>query len=134
MSKNISKKFKSALVQFVIWLLLLLFVFIYLQSDKAEKQSIVSWPQILMQNIHVMFYNIFTDKWGFLQEKYSIQRTYDELLTTSKKLWCQKEYEEIKEMYNTLSNMSVNEYIQNSIHFRQSASNFSQKINDWCDW
>ncbi len=130
---NIDKKLRNALIQFFIWVLLLSFVAIYLQSNPAERQSILWWPAILFQNVKVMFYSIFSDKWDFLQEKYSLERAYSELILTAEWMSCMTwVLPELNSEYNKLQGMSLNEYLENRDYFRINLSNYSDKINEGC--
>lgn len=129
-----AKKFKTSLVQLIIWVILLTIVFFYLEKNPAEKQSILSWPEVLFQNFKVMFYKKFTDKWYWLQEKYSVERTFNELVSTLNYIGCNdNQLKEVNEVYFELKGINLDWYIENHLYFRQSISNLSKIIDEWCN-
>ena len=128
------KKLKNALWQFVIWSILLIFVFFYLQTNPAEKQSIISGPQILFENVKIIFYRVFTDLWDYANDKYSLERIYREIILTAESMSCfYDEMSELRQVYNSLQEASIQEYARNSFFYNNFASNFSRKINEWCE-
>lgn len=129
------KKIKSASIQFFLWIVFLWIVFVYLKDNPAEKVSIVTWPKVLYQNTKVFFYKIFTDSWEILEEKYSMQRTFEEILVSAEWSRCFEvdELQEINDLYKKIQDMWLDEYNEKRNKFIDYASRFSQKINGNCE-
>ncbi len=135
MIKETKKKLISATIQFIFGLFFIFIVFFYLKDNPAEKVSILTWPSILYQNVKVFLYKNFTDSWDILEEKYSLERTYKELILTAEWIWCfdVEELNKINNIYSELDEMSLKEYSDKSTDFKESLSNFSQNLNGNCE-
>ncbi len=91
MDQEQKSNFKSNLVKFIIWLVLLGFCYGYLQNHPAEKSSIFSWFEVLWQRIEVLWRKIINDNPELLQRKFDYQKTYEELIKLAADNKCIKE-------------------------------------------
>jgi len=98
------KQFKRNWIKFVIWIILLLMSWSYIQKHPAEKVSVFSGFEVLFQKTEVFVQNLFGDHGDLLERKYSMEKYYNELIKMAENNKC-LDVETIKEMQDTYHNL-----------------------------
>ena len=126
LSKYDKKQLRWNIIKFVIWLILLVLSRWYIQKHPAEKVSVFSGFDVLRQKVEVFLHNTFKGNWNFLEQKYSLEKYYKELLNMAEWNEClsTEQYNEISEMYEKLkaeNNKTLNDtlpwYIEKAYEF-----------------
>jgi hypothetical protein len=109
-SNNIEKnkkRFKKNILQLIIWIIFLFFWFVYMDKNPAEKVSIISWVKIIFQRFDVIYHNLFFNNWALLSEKYDLQKSFSELVTSYENSQCLSwnELLTVRSEYSKLLNM-----------------------------
>ena len=126
LSKYDKKQLRWNIIKFVIWLILLVLSRWYIQKHPAEKVSVFSGCDVLRQKVEVFLHNTFKGNWNFLEQKYSLEKYYKELLNMAEWNEClsTEQYNEISEMYEKLkaeNNKTLNDtlpwYIEKAYEF-----------------
>ncbi len=111
---------KNNVIKFFIWLVLLFISYWYISNHPAEKASIFSWFEVLVQKVEVYFYKLFNSDSESLQIKFDLEKTFEELRSTAKTNSCVSSniYDDIKETYASLRKEKIWD-IENNISFYQ---------------
>ncbi len=127
--------FKRNVVKFVIWLVLLLFCFVYIQNNPAERVSIFSWFQIIFQKASVIFNNIIGKNWELLNRKYSLEKYYKELIKTAEDRKCVSVdlITKINQEYKSLRTEEIANLDKNLPFYSRSSYQHEVDIEKWCN-
>ena len=134
LNKYDKKQLKWNIIKFVIWLILLALSRWYIQKHPAEKVSVFSGFDVLWQKIEIFFQNTFKGNWKLLEQKYSVEKWYKELVSMAEWNSCvsTEEYSEIEKAYENLKNESndtlndvLPEYIRQGYEFEDKVKNDS---------
>lgn len=98
------QQLKRNLIKFVIWIILLLMSWSYIQKHPAEKVSVFSGFEVLFQKTEIFVQNIFWDHGDLLERKYSMEKYYKELIKMAENNKC-IDIAKIKEMQDTYYNL-----------------------------
>ncbi len=128
-------KFKNALYQFIIWTILLVIVFFYLQDNQAERVSILSWPAVLYDNIKIFVVSMFSERWEYLRERHSLERTFNELVLSVESSGCfdVEKIRELKEKQEELESLTMEEFQEEYMEIREYIRWISEKLNTKCN-
>lgn len=135
-NKNRMIKFYKILSKFFIWAILLFFSYNYINANPAEKTSIISWFSIIYQKAQMFFYWFFdTESKSLLEDKFNLERSYNELLTFSNDVSCKEKinFEEIQNKITELQTSSLDEYKQNKLDFYKKFYEYNTQIKDNCN-
>ena len=104
LNKKDKKQLRNNVIKFVIWLILLWLSWGYIQKHPAEKVSVFSWFDVLWQKVEVFFQNTFKWNWNLLEQKYSLEKYYKELITMAEWNSCltAESYNRLEQTYNNL--------------------------------
>jgi len=83
MDKEMRTILKNNIIKFIIGLILLSISYVYIQQHPAEKASIFSGFQVLIQRVEIFFYKIFDKDSEGLKNKFDLEKTFDELISSS---------------------------------------------------
>lgn len=127
--------FKRNVVKFVIWLVLLLFCFIYIQNNPAERVSIFSWFQIIFQKASVIFNEVIGKNWELLKRKYSLEKYYKELIKTAEDRKCVpvELIKKINQEYKSLKTEEIWNLEKNLPFYSRSSYQHEVDIEKWCN-
>jgi len=127
--------FKRNVVKFVIWLVLLLFCFIYIQNNPAERISIFSWFQIIFQKASVIFNDVIGKNWDLLKRKYSLEKYYKELIKTAEDRKCVSVdlIKKIDQEYKDLKAEEIWDLEANLPFYSRSSYLHEVDIEKWCN-
>lgn len=125
---------KKNVVKFIIWLVLLLFCFIYIQNNPAERVSIFSWFQIIFQKAAVIFNDVVGKNWELLKRKYSLEKYYKELIKTAEDRKCVSVelIKKITEEYKSLQNEEIWSLETNLPVYSRASYQHEVAIDKWC--
>lgn len=98
------KQFKRNLIKLIIWIVLLSMSWAYIQKHPAEKVSVFSGFEVLLQKTEVFVKNIFGNHWDLLERKYSMEKYYKELIKMAENNKC-IDVDKIQEMKDTYHNL-----------------------------
>ncbi len=129
------KKLRMNLVEFSIWLVLLVFCFNYLKSHPAEKLSVFSSVEVLVQKAKVAVSQWTSGQWNELKVKYSLERSYKEMINIVEDANCLDpiQREEIKRMYSSLQQMEVDDFVQQEPLFVSFLKQTYSKVEEECN-
>lgn len=127
--------FKRNLVKFVIWLVLLLFCFVYIQNNPAERISIFSWFQIIFQKVSVIFNDVIGKNWELLKRKYWLEKYYKELIKTAENRKCVSVdlIKKINQEYKDLKAQDISDLEANLPFYSRSSYQHEVDIEKWCE-
>lgn len=116
MDKEQKKEFKGNIIKFIIWVILLCMCRWYLQNHPAERISVFSGFEVLWQKVEVVWHNRFGSNWNLVENRYSLEKYYKELLTMAESNTCitQSELDELENTYKNLKAES-NEMLETSL-------------------
>lgn len=135
-SKNIDiwSRFKKNIIQTIIGLILLFFVFNYLQNKDSEKRAFFGWFEIIGQKAYLT-YLTFVDptRAKILSTQYDIEKSFKEmelmLQSCNPKSELNKTLEDIK---NSTQAMSVETFSQNVSSISEKRSSLYEAITLEC--
>lgn len=134
-----SYKYKKArfiknCIQFVIGLILLFFAYQYLNQHPAEKASMVSWIKIIGQKIQVIFMNLWNKQWAIYDEKYSMERSFAEIVTLAKESPCASwsDLKDATNKYEQLKWLNIDQFKTQRSEFFNFASDYYAKLKTNC--
>ena len=128
------KELKRNFIKFIIWLLLLLFCFIYIQNNPAERVSIFSWFQIIFQKVAVIYNDIVGKNWELLKRKYSLEKYYKELIKSAEDRKCVpvETVKKITEEYQSLKNEEIWNLETRLPSYSRASYQHEVDIEKWC--
>ncbi len=129
------KKLTINLVEFLIGFVLLVFCFNYLSTHPAEKLSVFSSVDVLLQKAKVAISQRTHGQGNELKVKYSLERSYKEMLGIVEDANCLDvlQREEIRRMYTSLQRISVDEFVQQEPLFVEFISKTYDKVQKECN-
>jgi len=109
LDKQDKRQLKWNIIKLVIWLILLVLSWHYIQWHPAERVSVFSWFDVLWQKIEVLWHNTFQGNWDLLEQKYNLEKYYQELLNLAEWNECvsSQDYKNIEDTYNKLQNEDI---------------------------
>ncbi len=127
-------RLRMNLIEFIIWLILLIFAFNYLKSHPAERTSMFAWIEVLFQRAEIFMWNIFWEDWDMLKDKQQLERYYKELISTMENGQCAdaETIESAKERYSMLTSIDVESYKENLKLYQWFARSYATKIKENC--
>ncbi len=122
------------LIEFVIGIGLLVFCFNYLKSHPAEKLSVFSSVEVLVQKAKVTMSQRTSWQGDDLKEKYTMERSFKEMLQIIEDGNCLDplQREEIKRMYSRLQDIDVAEFVAQKDLFISFLTVTYTKVQDNC--
>lgn len=122
------------LVEFLVWAGLLVFCFSYLQSHPAEKSSLFSWAEAIVEKVKV---NISQwTKWhgGKLESKFQLEKQYQIIMNDAIRGKCltPEEIEKIKRALKKLEALSVEDFLQQERAYKTVADIYYKKVKSQC--
>jgi len=136
MDKEQKKELKWNIIKFIIWCILLWMCRWYLQNHPAERISVFSGFEVLWQKVEVVWHNRFWSNWNLIENRYSLEKYYKELITMAESNSCitSSEFEELETTYKNLKAES-NEMLQESLPEYTKQAYFYESLlqNDNCN-
>jgi len=125
---------RKNLIKLVIWLVLLVFSWVYIQNHPAEKASIFSGFQVLWQRAVVYVHKITNTNSEAFQKKFDYEKTYQELINVAKNNWCVDPnlLTELNETYLKLKKEWVKTLEEHLPGYIRKANEFKHMLED-CD-
>ena len=118
----------------IIWIILLVACYYYLESHPAEQIALYSWVKNIVQKVEIFWYNITWRDWNLLARKFDLESKYLEMIHFAEGKWCinQDFVAELHQRYKTLQeedNSKIENYITS---YTISAAEFEMKIYNDC--
>ena len=128
------KIFRNNVIKFIIGVILLSISFVYIQNHPAEKASIFSGFQVLIQRAEVFFYKITKNNPEGLKTKFDYEKNFEELLSTAKNNACVKSniVDEINEVELALKKERVSDIQNNLSYYQRKFSEYKSMIDNAC--
>ncbi len=128
------KRVKMNIIELVIWVILLVLAMNYLKTHPAEKTSIFSWFEILIEKVEVFFSWIFGNNSDYLENKHSLEKRFKELITTMEEGKCvdQETIDIAKTRYETLKKLTTQWYKENMQAYQWYARSYKGLIELQC--
>ena len=132
MDREERKFVKNNLIKFVIWLILLIFSWSYIQSHPAEKASIFSGFQVLWQRVVVYVHKITNTNSEAYAKKYDYEKTYNELINMAETKACSDPsiLTELNETYLSLKKEWVSTLEENLPGYIRKANEYKNMIDN----
>lgn len=129
------KKFVSNLIELAVGGLLLVVCINYLRMHPAEKTSIFSGLEVIVQRVEIIVSNVFHRKGEDLKEKYDLEKSYQELITLIEEGKCGtlEDVKQITEKQTFLRNLSLDEFSMQKTALISFARIMYTKIKENCD-
>lgn len=104
LNKADKKQLRNNVIKLIIGIVLLILSWAYIQNHPAERVSVFSGFDVLRQKVEVFLHNTFKGNWNYLEQKYSLEKYYKELLSMAEWNEClsTEQYNEISETYEQL--------------------------------
>lgn len=137
LDKEDKKQLKWNIIKFIIWIILLVLSWQYIQWHPAERVSVFSWFDVLWQKIEVVWHNTFSWNWNLLEQKYSLEKYYQELINLAEWNDCvsAEDYESLEAFLNSLKKEETNNLWKVLPEYVKSAYIFEAIVkNEECDW
>lgn len=129
------KQLKANIVKFIIWVILLSMSWSYLQKHPAEKVSVFSGFEVMIQKVEVFAQNIFGENGDLLERKYSMQKYYKELIkmAINNKCLTPETISEIEKLYADLKKENMDTLDSVLPEYTKKAYEFDNVVkNDSC--
>lgn len=128
------KKLWGNLLEFGVGVLLLVVCINYLRAHPAEKASIYSGFEVLIQKVEVFMYDLFHQSGAELREKYDLERTFQELLTLVEDRQCGslEDAQQLQERIAELKAMDLEEFARRKNLYLSFARTMYAKITEVC--
>lgn len=125
---------RSNVIEFIVWLVLLLFCFQYLSTHPAEKTSIISWIEIMYQKVSIYISNILYWDGTIRKEKNELIRTYGDIIAQVEESQCDGVISKnlIEQKLEQLKNLSSDEYAIVKETYKMFISGQYLKIKELC--
>ncbi len=129
------KKFPMNVVEFIVGVVLLFFCFSYLATHPAEKSSIVSGIDVIMQKVHILISRYTSGKNQALENKYALAKSFHEVISLAGEWKCLTEAEirKLQEYEDALYDMSTNAFEKNEYTYETLLQWFYAKVRQRCD-
>jgi hypothetical protein len=128
------KRLWRNIIQLFIWTVLLLFAFMHLQWNTAEKMSISSGVEVISQKVQLWFHNLFEKNGTQYQEQLDMEKNYAEVINVVENSSCKDKIDatELVNTYSEIENDSVTEFAQKSSSYNKFLVDFYKKMTDVC--
>jgi hypothetical protein len=129
------KKFPMNIVEFLVWLWLLIFCWTYIQNNPAEKSSLFNWIDSVVQNIQIKFLQRTQWTWSEILQQKQLVQTFDAIISTAEEfVWCLEERDivRIRRARETLNWLSVEEFIAQQQSYTTVANIYYSRIQEEC--
>lgn len=129
------KKFPMNVVEFIVGVVLLFFCFSYLSTHPAEKSSIVSGIDVIMQKVHILISRFTSGKNQVLENKYALAKSFNEVISLAGEWKCLTEAEirKLQEYEDALYDMWTNDFEKNQYTYETLLQGFYAKVRQRCD-
>ena len=103
-TKSDKRQIKKNFIKFTIWVVLLLMSWSYIQKHPAEKVSVFSGFEVLVQKIEIFIQSTFGHNGELLERKYGMEKYYKELIKMAENNKCidVSTLQEIEDTYKNL--------------------------------
>ena len=131
---ELKSKLLVNLVEFIVWVVLLSFCYMYLQSHPAEKTSLFSGVDVIAQKVKIFFTNVTWGNGEDVKMKYKLEQTFDEILSLARSGDCLSdvELEKAEKASTVLKSMDMEEFLEKERTFRTTASLYYTKVKKAC--
>lgn len=125
---------RNNVIKFIIGVILLSISFVYIQDHPAEKASIFSGFEVLVQRVEIFLYKITNKDSEWLKVKFDYEKNFEELLTTAKNNSCVKAnvVDELNEVLLALKKERLAELESNLWHYKRKFSEYKSMIDSAC--
>lgn len=132
MDKEQKKEFKWNIIKFIIWCILLWMCRWYLQNHPAERISVFSGFEVLWQKVEVIRNNRFGANWDLLENKYSMEKYYKELINIAENNPCltTDQLTDLETTYQNLQNENKNTLNETLPEYTKQAYIFEAMVQD----
>lgn len=121
-------------MKLVVWLVLLLISYGYLQNHPAEKVSVLSGFEVMYQRWQIWFYDLVGKDVVGLKQKFRLVQYYEELIRTAENKKCTDVslLKELHDSYTTIKSLSYDELAASLPELSARADEFNVKIFAQC--
>ena len=118
----------------LIWIILLVSCFFYLENHPAEKIALSSWIKNIVQKIEIFGYNAVWKDGTLLSQKYDLENKYLEMIHFAEEKWCinQDFVWGLHEMYKALLNEDNNKIETYITRYTIAAAEYEMSIYNDC--
>lgn len=126
--------FRNNVIKFIIGLILLIISYGYIQNHPAEKASIFSGFEVLRQRVEVFFYRIADKDSEGLKNKFDLEKTFDELISSAESKGC-ADASVVDGLHEALTNLKkerIADLANNMGTYRRQISEYKAQIDASC--
>lgn len=134
MDREMKVILRNNIIKFIIGIILLTVSYWYLQNHPAEKASIFSGFQVLVQKVEVLFFQITNKNTEGLKLKFDYEKNFNELISTAKNNSCVQSniLDEITETYSLLRKERVSNIENNLSTYQRKFVEYKKMIDNAC--
>lgn len=128
------KKFPMNVVEFIVGIVLLFFCFSYLASHPAEKSSIVSGLDVIMQKVHILISRFTSGKNQLVENKYALAKSFHEVISLAGEGKCLSESDirKLQEYEDALYEMGADDFEKNELTYETLLQGYYAKVKQRC--
>lgn len=128
------KRLGRNIVQLFLGTVLLLFAYVHLQHNTAEKMSISSGVEVLSQKFVLWFHNIFDHNGTQYEDKLSMEKNYAEVVNVVENSSCKDKVDVValNLQYKQLQDDSVATYAKKRADYNKFLVDFYRKVSEVC--
>lgn len=129
------KKIWMNLIEFVVGVVLLIFCLNYLSNHPAEKSSIITGIEVVMQKAKILFSQRTTGQGEALQRKFELERSFKELLFMGEEGECMTEADlrKLQTYLEQLEVMDAMTFERQEYSYRKILSSYYEKGKEACE-
>ncbi len=132
---NRIKKLPMNIIEFFIWVWLLLFSRSYIQNNPAERLSLFNWIESVMQNIQIKYLQRTRWTWSEILQQRQLVQTFDSIISTAENfVWCleERDISRIRRARDSLQALTVEEFTVQQQSYTTVANIYYTKIQEEC--
>lgn len=128
------KKLPMNIIECIVGIALLVLCYNYIQTHPAEKSSLLTGIDVLVQKFRVNVMNVKNWQWEDVQRKFELMRRYDEILSTALQGNCldESDVEKIRTARKSLEDMSAGEFLEKESAYSTVSKMYYTKVKSNC--
>lgn len=129
------KKFPMNVIEFVVGVVLLFFCFSYLANHPAEKSSIVSGLDVIVQKVRILISRYTSGKADILERKFAQEKSFHEvvMLAEDGKCLSAADIKRLQDYEGAVNSMGADDFEKNEYTYQTLLQWYYTKVRQHCD-